>query len=106
MSTTTDTVITLDPRAVQTIERMTDHVTTLGRFYGTASPAHAIAAASLAHSLRTMIRLGGRITEEGELSLYGVSFIDYGVVFHPAARPDGYAEVADAPQPGEWTVHS
>lgn len=72
----TDTVIAFDQRALQTIQRLGDHVAGLRLFYGEHSAEHARAAASsLAHSLQAMIRLRGRVSQDGELGLYAVSAI-------------------------------
>lgn len=104
--TDTDTVIAFDQRAVQTIQRMGDHVATLRSFYGEHSAEHGRAAASLAHSLQAMIGLGGRVSQDGQLGLYAVSDIHYGVVFHAGRVRHPYAGIDGAPQPGEWSLHS
>ena len=103
---TTDTTISFSPQAVETIQRMADHVSRLGAFYGGDSPEACRAAASLARSLAAVIGLGGRITKDSDLGLYGASFIAYGVVFHGTSVPEPYAEIDGAPMPGEWSVHS
>lgn len=102
----TGTVIAFDQRAVQTVQRMGDYVARLRSFYGEDSVEHRQAAASLAHSLQAMIGLGGRVSQDGELGLYGVSLIHYGVVFHSRGVPEAYTGIDGAPQPGEWSVHS
>lgn len=104
-TTTSDTAISFAPQAVQTIQRMGDHVSRLGTFYGEHSPEHCRAATSLAHCLAAVIGLGGRITQDSDLGLYGVSFFHYGVVFHAARVPEPYAHVDGVPEPGAWSVH-
>jgi hypothetical protein len=44
---------------------------------------------------------GRRITKDDELSLFGASYIAYGVIFQPR-REGGRAE----PSAGTWSVHS
>ena len=56
---------------------------------------------SLVAALVSVLRLGGRITKEDELSLFGSSFIAYGVIFFPR-REGGQAD----PLLGTWSVHS
>lgn len=50
--------------------------------YGVNSDEWQRAVSSCNSALANMLRLGGRITAEDDLSLYCVSFIHYGVVFH------------------------
>lgn len=49
-------------------------------------------AESLLVSLRAVFGLGGKIYAEDDLSLYGVSFIHYGMIYHRST--------------GTWSVHS
>lgn len=68
--------------AESNISAMLVRVGTIGATYGESSPEYKLASDSLLTSLAQVLRLGGRITAEDDLSLYCVSFIHYGVVFH------------------------
>lgn len=78
------------PLAVKTLHAMSDHVLWLREHFGEDSSEHVRAAASLARSLVAMIGLGGEVTRDGDLSLYGVSDtgLHYGVNFSRSNRDD------------------
>ncbi len=95
----TDTTVTLTPEALQAIDAMHAKVADIGMHYGHSSEEYVKALESLAAVLSQVLRLGGRITRDGD-GLYGASFIAYGVVFS-AKHVDGVRTAA-----GEWSVHS
>jgi hypothetical protein len=96
-----DKHLELTPRALQVITAMEQRVARVALEHGKHSPEHVEMLESLISSLATMLRLGGRITQEDELSLFGSSFIAYGVIFHPN-RSDDQRD----PLLGSWSVHS
>jgi hypothetical protein len=57
---------------------------------------------SLLDNILNILRLGGRVSKDGELSLFVHSFIVYGVIFH-SKYIDG--ENRD-PLLGDWSCHS
>jgi hypothetical protein len=101
MSDEKDRHLELTPAALKVIEAMQQRVAAIGDEYGQESSEHVEALKSLLAALVQVFRLGGRITKEDELSLFGASFIAYGVVFFPRKThgvPDRLL--------GEWSVHS
>ncbi len=96
-----DRHIELTPAALQVISAMHQRVAAIGDEYGQESSEHVEALKSLLDALVRVLRLGGRITKEDELSLFGASFIAYGVIFFPR-RTHGVPD----PLLGEWSVHS
>lgn len=70
--------------------------------YGRFSEEHLIALKSLLDNVLGLLRLGGRISRDGELSLFGASWIAYGVIWH-AKYLDGYER---DPLLGSWSTHS
>lgn len=97
-----DTTITFTPEAMRNIRNMRHRVNEISMYYGVDSPQSERASSSFAHSLVSMLELGGRITAEDDLGLYGVNdYIHYGVVFHAERTP-----IDGAPVCGEWSVHS
>ena len=85
---------------------MQDRVNAIALEYGDGSSEHVEALKSLLYAYGQMLRLGGRIIQEGredELSLLGVtvSNFTYGVDFLP--KRDGDQR---HPLLGEWYVHS
>src|SRR6266545_4364255 len=101
MSDEQDRHIELTPAALQVISAMHQRVAAIGDEYGQESSEHVEALKSLLDALVRVLRLGGRITKEDELSLFGASFIAYGVIFFPR-RTHGQAD----PLLGTWSVHS
>jgi hypothetical protein len=91
----------LTANALQVVAAMRARVAAVADEYGQGSPEHVEILESLVDALAGIIRLGGRITREDELSLLGVSFITYGVIFFPR-RQDGQPD----PLRGTWSVHS
>ncbi len=96
-----DTSLTLTPQAQETISAMLERIREVAIEYGDNSQEHRDMLWSLLYALTNMIRLGGRITKEDDLGLYGSSFIDYGIVFFPKRHGD-----ERDPLLGEWSCHS
>lgn len=101
MSESNGRQLDLTPEALQAIADMQARVAAVADEYGRGSPEHAEIADSLANALARMLALGGRIMKDDELSLLGVSFITYGVVFFPY-REGGRTD----PLRGTWSLHS
>lgn len=75
--------------------------------YGPASDEYLKMVGSLTQAMSNMFRLGGRVTKDGELSLYVVArSIHYGVVFFPDVRPADRSDLTRLACPGTWSVHS
>ncbi len=81
-----DKTIEFTERAVKNIQQMGYRLGNIGNMYGDRSEAYAKTAESLSASLIQMINLGGTISAENDLSLIGVSFITYGVIWHPEKK--------------------
>ena len=99
--------IELTDEAVQTVHNMRTLVNELRACY---SPGHDFtmaAESSFAHVMGTMIGLGGKVSMDGPLSLYGITSygMHYGVIFHRSNRPRP-VEADWIPQHGTWSVHS
>ena len=91
------------PEAKNTVSAMRGRVQEIGAAFGRESKEFADAASSLAMSLSSMIGLGGNISEDSDLSLYGVNeFICYGVNWSPAKRDAAWPHDL----PGTWSVNS
>jgi len=107
MSDTKTITVEINEYALRNISNMQQRVYMIGEYFGTDSKEYSLAAESLSAVLAQVLRLGGRITAEDDLSLYGDSFIQYGVIFHRNRTPlmtkfgDELADFA-----GEWSVHS
>lgn len=97
-----DTKLEFTEQAIGTINAMRARCTRIAAEFGIYSKEHVEALESLCSSLVAMIGLGGRISKDAELSLYGVSFIDYGVIFHSVHVAFGERH----PLLGSWSVHS
>jgi hypothetical protein len=92
------------PEALKVMSDMGDRVAVIRSHFGEYSEEFSNIAASYAGSVSNMIRLGGRVYADGELSLIvGNDFLTYGVVFHNRNYRD-----LDFPHNlmGEWSVHS
>lgn len=76
-----NTMIELTPEAERNIGNMLRRVGEISNYYGFHDE-YKKASESLLTSLAQMIRLGGYIYAEDDLSLNGVSWITYGVIFH------------------------
>lgn len=98
-----DTALNITPEAEQTIARMCERVAEVGRTYGRYSPQHVEMLESLQHALVGVMRLGGCIFQDSELSLYGSSFIEFGCIFHAKYLPGGKER---DPLLGDWSIHS
>jgi len=101
MSETEGRRLELTPGALEVVAAMQRRVAAVADEYGEGSAEHVEIQGSVMNALAGMIRLGGRITKDDELSLLGVSFITYGVVFFPH-RKDGQPD----PLRGTWSIHS
>jgi hypothetical protein len=95
--------ITMTEGGEQALSEMLKKVGDIRNVFGDNSKEYLKAVESLAHSLAQVLRLGGRITSDGEAALYGVSFIHYGVVFHASRKAE---DAMFGVIPGEWSVHS
>jgi hypothetical protein len=100
---TENKTLELTQEALKTLHAMGDKVREIGANYGRESKEFSKAASSLAFSLIQMLNLGGRISKDGELSLYCVTnndvpyLHDFGVNYHRSDKDDTY---------GEWSVNS
>lgn len=93
--------VEITPQAQQNILNCLQKVKELRFKYGEDSEEYKRASWSLIHSLETALSFGGHISAEDELSLYGASFMHFGMIWH---RNRSYPDGPD--QPGEWSVHS
>lgn len=97
-----DVQLSVNEDAGKTLGDMRRRVDDIGTEYGRHSDEYIDAMRSLLDNLLGMLRLGGRISRDGELSLLGVSFIVYGLVFHAK-----YTEGKERdPLLGDWSIHS
>ncbi len=97
-----DTKLELTERAMLNITAMQERVNVVQSLYGPLSDEHQEMLRSLLHALIGMIRLGGRISAEDDLSLYGVTpHIHYGVNFSPERNGDRRDPVL-----GSWSINS
>lgn len=85
--------------AVIELGNMQQRVRDIGQTFGINSNEYVEAQESLIHGLLSVIRLGGQISKDGELCLYGASFIHFGLVWHPD-RNDSTGLL------GSWSCHS
>lgn len=83
MTTQTDTQVVFTPEASETIISIEQHVLRLAYNFGIESEEFKQARDTWHQALLSILRLGGRIIRDGELALMGLSFITYGVIFHP-----------------------
>lgn len=102
---TTENELSFTPEARATVEQMFHACNRVGREHGDTSPLYRDMVLSLNNSLANVFRLGGRISRDGPLSLFGSSFIAYGVIFHRTDRADD-RDVLTTAVPGTWSVHS
>lgn len=61
---------------------------------------------SLVMAIAGVARMGGKVSQDGPLSLYVASFIHYGVIFFPNDRSADRDTLLTAPVPGTWSAHS
>jgi hypothetical protein len=93
--------------AERVISAMRDRVAVIGAYFGDNSPEQAAAATSLTFALANMIRLGGKVTKDGELSLLCWNdHITYGVNFHRKFREATEDEFDGKHLLGTWSVNS
>jgi hypothetical protein len=96
-----NTILELTPEAMQTISRMRQRVEDVAMQYGHTSEEHIEMLRSYTNALENVLRLGGKIYRDAELSLLGVSFITYGVIFHRKHHEGTPDELLR-----DWSVHS
>lgn len=96
-----DAKLVIDTSAMTVLGNMQQRVTAIGKQYGEHSPEHVEVLKSFNEALMSVLRLGGKVLSDGELSLVSLSFITYGVVFHPKYTDDGRD-----PLLGSWSTHS
>jgi hypothetical protein len=96
-----DVQLVLTPGVMSVLNAMEQRCAEIGECCGAGSPEHLEALTSLIRSVFHMLRLGGRITKDDDLSLFGASYIAYGVIFHPHHQ-GGNRD----PLVGSWSVHS
>lgn len=101
-----ETTVEFTEEGRATAEAMFSACNRVGRAHGDGSPLYRDMVLSLHHSLASMFRLGGRISRDGPLSLFGSSFIAYGVIFFPTDRDVDRSTLLEAAVPGTWSVHS
>jgi hypothetical protein len=90
--------ITFTPEALKVIRDMRWRCHVIADHYGHGGAEHLAALESFATSITAMLGLGGRITADGDLSLYGVSpTIHFGVNWSPDRRDQLV---------GTWSVNS
>lgn len=97
-----DTKLELTEAAMRNMTNMYERVRAVADKYGRNSDEHMTMLQSLIHALLGVVRLGGRIMAEDDLSLLGDSFITFGCIFHPK-RIDGGGRDDLL---GEWSLHS
>jgi hypothetical protein len=91
----------LTPGALEVVTAMQERVAAVAEEYGEGSPEHVEILKSLASALARVLELGGRITKDDELSLFGASYIAYGVILHPRAKAAGRTPFSE---PGRFTA--
>lgn len=91
----------ITPEAQRTLSAMQERLGAISANFGPHSEEYLETVESFAFSVLQVLRLGGKLYSDGELSLYGVSFIHYGVVFHRRYIDGDYH-----PLLGTWSVHS
>lgn len=96
-----DVQLSINEDAERTLGDMRRRVDDIGTEYGRFSEEYVNAMRSLLDNLLGIMRLGGRISRDGELSLYGASFIHYGVIFFAKRNGD-----ERDPLLGDWSTHS
>lgn len=89
------------PEALEVIGKMRERVRQVGEAFGFHSTEYIEILESFNGALLSLIHLGGRITKDGELSLFGLSFIAYGVIFHRKHRDGKPLDLL-----GSWSCHS
>jgi hypothetical protein len=95
------TVLSESARA--NIQNMENRCYDVSQHYGQDSTEYVEMLRSLVRAMTNMLRIGGRITGEDELSLNGWSFITYGIIFHPKYHNGGKDRDELL---GDWSFHS
>lgn len=86
--------------AFNELENMRNHVLMVRNFYGDKSPEFMKVSDSFGHVMFNLVRLGGNVYRDGELSLLGSNdYMTYGVIWFGDSNSDG-------PEVGEWSIHS
>lgn len=96
-----DTAVLITPEAERTLGDMRRRVDDIGMEYGRYSEEYLKVTFSLLDALMGIMRLGGRISRDGDLALFGASFIAYGVIWFPKRNGD-----ERDPLLGDWSIHS
>jgi hypothetical protein len=102
MPVDTDTKLELTPRALQNLANMQRRVNAIGSEFGFNSDQYRQVLESFNQALLGIIRLGGRVTAEDDLSLLVDSFITVGCIWH--AKHIGNNQRHSLL--GEWSLHS
>ena len=99
--------LTFTDQAIATLNRMRVKIGEIGTHYGMNSVEYLNANSTFCHSITTLITLGGNITADGELNLFGHSGIgdgfSYGMVWSGRKAPDEYYNFPDY---GTWSINS
>lgn len=96
-----DVRLELTEGAIRNIGNMEKRTGDIAKAYGVGSPEHLETLQSLLGAFATLLRLGGRVGPEDELSLVSAGPITFGLIFH--AKPLG--DDRD-PLLGSWSCHS
>lgn len=90
----------------QNLENMQKRVWAIANEHGPQSEAYLKAQLSFQQALMQILRFGGKLFAEDDLSLIVNSYITLGVIFHPVrVRQEDGSYITD-PLLGEWSVHS
>lgn len=92
----------LTEEAAKVVTAMESRVAAIGRQYGDRSSEYVEALQSLSRVLATILRLGGKVFRDDELSLVSHSFITFGVIWFSKRDGDGNRD----PLLGSWSCHS
>lgn len=87
MATQTETQVTFTPEASETISNIENYLYLIEMHFGQNSDENKTARQSWHQALVQIVRLGGRVSRDGDLALVGISFITYGVIFHTTYGP-------------------
>ena len=101
-----DRTIVLTPGAQRNLENMQQRVWDIANTYGLNSVDYQKALLSFQQCIMQMLRFGGKVYGEDDLSLIVESYITLGIIFHRTKykHEDGGWD-AD-PLKGEWSTHS
>jgi len=90
-------------QAKKTIRNMRIHVNEIASYFGYDSKYYKDASQSLINCFEAIFSLGGIIHSDGDLELYCISDITYGVNFH---RNEKFKLVDQEKYTGTWSVNS